>query len=425
MGLVQQPTTAAAAIALSRRDAAGLPLLRRWPDFATKPFQRAFNDFASRHEIQGLVLVALERAGPIPGIPADVAANHRSTLQLLRRRAAMWDLERDLVLDRLARAGILPILLKGAALRLAAYGDPAERQFGDVDVLVPREDLQRAQDALTAAGYRPDHDRARFLLEHHHHLILRKESGFLVELHWHLEPPDSPFLLDPDRFRKDALPAPGRPGTLLPSAEHMVLHLATQNVEDGFSLLRRLVDIDRVIATAPAFSWDRLIGDAVGMRVNTPTALSLRLCSVLLGTGLPAAWLPALRVPRPVQAHLALFDPVDLLVGQRSRKRPAVGRLLTLWCIAGGAARLRALRDLQSGEPGWLAHQFAPPGGARTGRGWTLLGLLKTVLFQMAMYVTGGIAWATRPGRVQGFWGATSNGAPPAPETARPRAPPA
>lgn len=395
---------AAAAITLARRDAAELPILKLWPRFGTATFQREFHDFATRHEIQGLLLVALERAGPIAGVPAEVVAEHRRFLQLLRRRAAMWDLERDFVLNRLSGAGIQPVLLKGAALRLVAYRDSAERQFGDVDVLIQRAEIPRAVETLTSAGYRGDPDTDRYYLEHHHHLILRKETGFVVELHWGLEPPGSPFLLDPEEFQRGARAAAGTHGLLVPSAEHMVLHLATQNVDDGFSLLRRMVDIDRVITAAPAFSWELLASDAIRMQVNVPTALSLRLCSLLLRTELPEGWLRTFAVPRAVRHHLALFDPINLLVRQRARKRASVGRLLVLWCIGEKATRLRLLRQLRTRDPGWLAYQFAPGGSARTGPGWRLVWIGKMLLFQIGMYPTSGIGWTPKRRKALGFW---------------------
>ena len=117
----------------------------------------------------------------------------------------MWDLERESVAWRLARAGIPAVLLKGAALRLSTYRDSAERAFGDLDVLVPRESIPAAVSALEAAGYeRESERRVTLYLEHHHHLILTKPEGLVVEVPWALDAPASPFRLDPAAFIRAA-----------------------------------------------------------------------------------------------------------------------------------------------------------------------------------------------------------------------------
>jgi hypothetical protein len=65
-----------------------------------------------------------------------------------------------LVLDAtrvLDRAGIPSRVLKGVALAHTAYDDPSERVFGDVDLLVPGDQLTRASETLADAldGTRP------------------------------------------------------------------------------------------------------------------------------------------------------------------------------------------------------------------------------------------------------------------------------
>src|SRR4029078_8084126 len=56
---------------------------------------------------------------------------------------------------RLTEAGIPTIVLKGPAVAIAAYGDYSRRTFGDIDLLVHRDDLPAANDLLLALGYSP------------------------------------------------------------------------------------------------------------------------------------------------------------------------------------------------------------------------------------------------------------------------------
>ena len=51
-------------------------------------------------------------------------------------------------------AGIPAIPYKGPALAATAYGNVGLRVFGDLDILIQKEDVPRAADMMTALGYR-------------------------------------------------------------------------------------------------------------------------------------------------------------------------------------------------------------------------------------------------------------------------------
>jgi hypothetical protein len=241
---------AEALLRLVRHDAgsqAGDRLLRLLADEATRS---ALHSLATSHGVMGSVLGGLHAASLLD----PVLASHSRTLlaqrPLLRKQAAMWDLERDRLLQLLEASGLRPVTLKGAALRVSAYGDSAQRSFGDVDLLLPEADIDRAASSLVAAGYDLGDQEivARYRRDHFHYR-LTNPSGFRVELHWALLPPGSAMGLSPERLlgRSLTLQRSGEPAIRIPSGEDMVLHLASQETEDWFSTIRRLVDIDRVV----------------------------------------------------------------------------------------------------------------------------------------------------------------------------------
>lgn len=356
-------------------------LARRGPP-PPLPRSRASRDAvlgaAARHAVPGLVLTALSRQGNLD--PAEMARLH-----LLRRQAARWDLELGRVLRRLSGAGVRAIVLKGAALRVTAYRDPAEREFTDLDLLVPMSALKQSVSALEALGYQaPTEQEYRVYLAHHHHVILNHPQGFVVEMHWALEPPSSPFRLDADRVRESAVEAavPGSPPLLVPSAEHMVLHLAHQNLENGFAHLRRLVDIDRAIAAAPEFDWERLASEAEWMRVRAPLALTLRLAELLLGTEVPAGFVSRLGVSGAARAHLGMLDPVRVLLEQRGERRE-IEEALLLWCLPGAGARLGRLADVATGKRESFCHEVSGVRGNPLVNLWALARFLGS---QVAAY---------------------------------------
>ena len=227
----------------------------------------------------------------------------------------------------------------------------------------------------------------------------------MVEVHWALEPATSPFGLDPAAFLRDKrlVTTPGGSSAAVPCPEHMVLHLAHQNLEDGFSQLRRLVDVDRVVASAPDFDWSRLAAESQRMRVQGVVALTLRLAEVLLGTAIPAGFIERLGLSRAARAHLAMLDPVRLVLEQRGQRR-AVRELLLLWCLPDSKTRLRILKDMGTGarDRPWLT---LAPGWFRGDTFTRLAALMKLIAYQATLYPTAliGIRPATR--RRDGFWG--------------------
>jgi hypothetical protein len=393
------PDVTAVVLACSRRDgAAALPqdvFLR----FGSPDYHEAFLAFARGHQLLGLVLVELAKSAA-GRLPPGIAEEHQQQLKQLRRQAALWDFERDRVVSLLQDREIPVVVLKGAALRLTAYRDPAERPFGDIDILVPKESLPDAVALLEAQGYaRHSEHRDRIYLEHFHHLVLSRAPGFKVEVHWALAPAHSTLGLDPEGFRREAVPAQtvSGPSFRVPAPEHMVIHLSAQNVEDGLAL-RRLVDLDRIIAAAGSgFDWSRLGSDARRMDAGGVVALSLRLAERLLGTAVPPGFLGELGLSRTVRTHLAMLDPVGVALGQRRGSR-AVRDLLALWCTVGNAARWGMLRDMVTGrrERAWRDLLNLPRGPLRRLISVALLGGAQLARYPAALI--GRI-------RARDFWG--------------------
>src|SRR5262249_44432046 len=107
-------------------------------------------DAAFRRRLAGLFLLGLDTSGIVPGPEA------RALLQRGARREIGDDArlagELDDVLRRLAP--FRPVPLKGRALALAVWPQPAMRPAGDTDLPVEAAALPEAAAALAAAGYR-------------------------------------------------------------------------------------------------------------------------------------------------------------------------------------------------------------------------------------------------------------------------------
>lgn len=93
------------------------------------------------------------------------------------------------LLEAFARRKIAVLVLKGAALSPLLYPEPGLRTFGDIDLLIRRDDLAAAQQIMEGAGYRILSERhegfsEQFLKSLNY--VHGERVGLAVELHWHL-----------------------------------------------------------------------------------------------------------------------------------------------------------------------------------------------------------------------------------------------
>lgn len=77
------------------------------------------------------------------------------------------------------------ILLKGAALIAAYYGEPALRPMNDLDILVRREDAQKAFSLMEELGWHSKHNK-KFLTQFKrtNGIAMSNGNGFETDLHW-------------------------------------------------------------------------------------------------------------------------------------------------------------------------------------------------------------------------------------------------
>jgi hypothetical protein len=348
-----------------------------------------FLGIAAELRVRGLALARLERDGLPTELGERAVRELRAQLTAERRRAAAQVLEQERVLDRLQRAGITPLILKGAALRATLYLEAAEREVGDLDLLVHRREVDAACRVLEECGYgAPDADDAAAYARHHFHLRLRHPFGHLVEVHWALTEPEAPSCLDEVAFLSEARPAPSvRTPRRVPRMEHMLLHLASQSATDGYAPLRRLVDVDRIIASTPDLDWRRLLDDARTSGLRTALALTLTVARELLHTPVPGWARHELRPRGLVRRHLALLAPVPRALGTY-HPGPTERRLGQLWVLAGDHGVRRVLAWLETqGYDGpvrrWRAERARTDGISRA------VGKLKLAACQLVLHARG------------------------------------
>lgn len=365
---------------------------------------RELLDLAADHNVLGLALSALVGASRRGEAPDSVTRRLDRLLRSVRRRTAVFELKRDLVVAALADAGVRPVVLKGGALAVTDYDEPHERHSADLDVLVREDRVESALRALGERGYAgPSSAEAlRAYRRHHFHVPLRHPDSHVVEIHWALTRPSAVFRLDASEVmaRATRLERPGQPDLIVPRPECTLLLLVLQNLQEGFSRLVRLVDIDRVVASTPGLDWDALVATARRGNLSSATAVSLRLANRLLGAAVPEGVIRALRPGRCARFHIAIMCPLRSLLAQRLRRADAARCLHELWLLDGMRERMLLLSQMLASDPAVTFPKLRPS------RSWSRAGRIgKLFALQLYLYLEAAAAQATSPGRARiRFW---------------------
>jgi hypothetical protein len=400
-------------VRLARRDHVRGPLDEDLPTLEEPATRARFTRLAMQHRIHGLVVSALLRSPVMPRLSPEVARECRASWHRLRQQAVVWALERDRLLCRLEKEGLTPITLKGGALRDRIYTEPAERSLADLDLLLPPGQLRPAHGVLGLLGYRVigNDELLEAYRRHHYHFRFAHPNGFVVEIHWALSRPGISFQLDERAFLARAVPTRTADGHVVrvPSAEDMVLHMASQSEEDAFARFGRLVDLDRVVAATPSLDWAYLQAAARTAGVEVLLGLSLRLAEVLLRTPVPTGFIDSLGLPPACRVSLALLHPVSWVVSEPAQRRMGPTELLLVWTTAGWRNRLRRARIAVRLEADPFTRvqlsQADDQRGKTTDRPGSLRRLVAMACWQAWLYLCGLGAMLTSAGRRRlRFW---------------------
>lgn len=276
------------------------------------------------------------------------------------------------ILEAFARADLPLVLLKGAALSLSLYADPAWRTMSDLDLWLQEGDMPAAAQLMAALGYVTSGKEARpFQLQQ----LSRGEIPFyrpglsagLVEFHW------SPFsgwwlartaVIDEAGLWARREPVAKAAAAHLAS-EDMVIHLAVHtavNHQFGLSALRSLVDM-ALTAQKRGVDWAVVAERARAWRVGTAVYTVLDVLDQLFELDGLAMALDALRPSRRRRWLIGRFvTPERVLAGHDLRA--GWQRFLLLLLLVDRKRDMGKLvgRTLWP-EPEWLAARYSDDAG--------------------------------------------------------------
>jgi len=302
---------------------------------------------AERHRVVGLLHRGLESGRVGDPVPAAFRERCRSLYWATLRKSTVAVEIGAAVLDELANAGVRAAPLKGHALLHgpgAVYDDPGTRPMDDVDLIVGRDDVERAGRVLEALGFAPVTGRRAARLAGGHELAFhRRVAGvnLFVELHWAWAGAESllrSFALPGERFLAELCEddAAGRPS---PTRLGHLLFVAVHGARHAFGRWIWLLDLHRLVEAAP-LDWEALAARARALRVRRPLYAGLLGARELFRSAVPKEVLAGL-APGPVRRQLLHRTLAGADGSQEARRRERVAKLLlgeSWWDVARTAA---------------------------------------------------------------------------------------
>ena len=229
-------------------------------------------ELAEHHRL----LPALWRAmGPAPRVSGAI----RERWRISAWRALRLTAELKRVAEHLGRRGMDFLAHKGPALGQLLYGDPAARQFGDLDVLVKSGDVALAREALRDLGYEPtlrlsaQQERA-YLRSGYEYAFALGPERHLLELQWQIVPPFYAIDFDMEAIfeRSIEIEVDGmRMRTL--GYEDLVLVLSVHAAKHEWPQLGMLRDI--AILAKRDLDWKWIVAQAKHLGISTILQISL------------------------------------------------------------------------------------------------------------------------------------------------------
>jgi len=206
------------------------------------------------------------------------------------RVQALW--EAEMARRALAPLGAPVILLKGSAYAAAGLEAGRGRSIGDLDILVPRQSLAEAEQALLAAGWewvKEDSYDDLYYRRWMHELppLIHRERDRMIDVHHAILPLTARPKPDMERMIGDRVELANGLSVLSPA--DMIVHAAAHLFADGDLAggVRNLWDIDRLVRqfSERGFEFTVELRESAWQHDLTPAvARALRLARSLYGT---------------------------------------------------------------------------------------------------------------------------------------------
>ena len=280
-------------------------IARRTPDLArAQQLLRAGVDFPGLIDLADFHGVRPQLIGGFSalsweGVPAPARAELEGFQRLHGARALAASEELFRVAAALAEKQLRFAVFKGAALAVALYGDVSRREYVDIDILVPVEQVDATERLLEALGYRAANgDRAfrhAFLRYLRQWAFVHAAADTTIDLHWDFSGAHVPFPLSPAEVWRDLdRVSIGLHSLPTVSGANLALLLAGHGTKEAWRCLGWVCDFAMLLDCSPDLDWLDVHRRARARGCGDAVLLACAMARELLDAPVPQALLGAL-----------------------------------------------------------------------------------------------------------------------------------
>lgn len=294
-----------------------------------------FDQVVHRHHLRPLVYRVLSDEPP-GSVPSDRFIKWESYCQQNAKENLYLSGELRDVLDAFEDRGIRAMPFKGPVLAARAYGNISLREFADIDIIIGRDDFNRAKSILRDREYDIEYKllgegeltptQESLILEFgREYEFFRETDGIHIDLHWRFLPRRSAFGLSFGEAwqRRESIDVAGDTVPSM-SVEDTLLMLGVHGTRHCWRHLRETCDIAALV-TACRIDWEAVVRRAESLGCLRRLGIGLELARTLLGVEIPTFVEEEAIASDPTVSTLVrdakdhLFDDGSISTGDRIR----------------------------------------------------------------------------------------------------------
>lgn len=228
-------------------------------------------------------------SGNFDDLPDHVKVEFEKEYLLSQARFAKKESELIEILGAFEAQGLDAVVFKGIPQAYILYNDPGIRVSMDIDLLIDKSQIEKAQQVLFDLGFSiyPGLITEQEYREHHFHLIYSRgeNKDIVVELHWTLVDPKKGHEMDCETVLQGAVPVKIRDRfvktlTLAHSLWYMCMHLSYKAYLD----VRGHAELKRLVEKMSESDWTYVIEWAKESDTLDQLNLAFAVCEILFGS---------------------------------------------------------------------------------------------------------------------------------------------
>jgi Uncharacterised nucleotidyltransferase len=258
-----------------------------------------------RHNIMPLLYRNLQEVCPY-SVPAQVLAPLRARYESQARDTQRLAEELVRIMPALDAAGVFAVPWKGPALAQRLYGDLFLRESGDLDIMVARRDVAKAQEVIRRFSYEfsylEDLGKLADDVQNRRELLFHRSDGAVLELQWRFASRWACVKDDPERFLQqfETVSVAGATVRSLPMETYLLI-LPIHATKHKWGQLKLICDIAEIL-NHTELDWQYVLHEARDLGLRRMIGVGVVLAETLLDATVPNELARGLRIDRTTRA---------------------------------------------------------------------------------------------------------------------------